>query len=106
MKYITIILVENAKRRCVKLCSCDQQLIDCFKLLGKKYAYWINEWAQEDFQIGDLLSFDDYILLRQKIFQQAELKYPKMYRYRMTNDMKGFVRNWITEHIKKELESR
>mgnify|MGYP001007710734 CR=1 FL=1 len=63
---------------------------------------WILKWAQEDFKIKKLDTWEDLESLKSRIKNLYKDRYPELY-IESTTDNQGWLRVWYTLHMEKEM---
>lgn len=90
------------------LCYVDKELCDSYLSttgktmvdMGKTIVGWCKRDFQKDIKLNTRKSIEE---LREIIKNHYKTKYPELY-HDSNTDRQGWVRVWITENMKKELE--
>ena len=97
---------ENDEYRWTHLCYVDKSLYEEFTK-DRDYCNWndlLSRWTEEQFKISlPMLSVSDIAELKDLVREHFKEQYPEIYKESNT-DRQGWMRVWINQNIKKELE--
>ena len=93
----------------VHLCYIDSELFSKFTTIAQYSTNdYLKQWILEDFgtdvlsEKNDLISSKSLLKFRELICKRYKNQYPDLCRQSKT-DRQGWVRVWVSEHIRKEL---
>ena len=88
----------------VHFCYVDSELKGDFVTVSdESLAPWVKRWAEEDYNLSQVDTPEELAELKEAIRQEYQEKYPELFLPSRT-DNQGWVRVWLTQHIKEELE--
>ena len=100
-----LIKVDSSPSQWNHFCYIEESVYNAFVSIGNKGSInsIISRWCKEDFDVDNpALSMEEIQELKDLIKSHYKEKYPEVYRDSDT-DRQGWVRVWVTEHMKKEI---
>lgn len=65
---------------------------------------FLSKWCRQDFEVMlRMYKFDDIYHLKKAIVERFESEYPELYGAQEMPIIRGWVRMWLTQHMKEEI---
>lgn len=65
---------------------------------------YLSKWCKQDFDVTlRMYKYDDILHLKKAVRERFQSEYPELYSSREMPMVKGWVRMWLTQHMKEEI---
>ena len=65
---------------------------------------FLSKWCKQDFDVTlRMYKYDDIVHLKKAVVERFQSEYPELYGSREMPMVKGWVRMWLTQHMKEEI---